>query len=159
MKRFCQECGHEANMSDKMCTNCGTKLIEIEQMQQPSQHVQSQVKPQREKKPMSKQQKIIISVVGALAILLIGFSIWANMYFSKDSTEKRFYLAVENQDGAKLENLLIHEDGSSATTGEINAFLKLADDLNDAELKDLVSVEPEGKFIGIFQMYKVFAVF
>ncbi len=158
MKRFCQECGHEANMSDKMCTNCGTKLIEIEQMQQPSQHVQSQVKPQREKKPMSKQQKIIISVVGALAILLIGFSIWANMYFSKDSTEKRFYLAVENQDGAKLENLLIHEDGSSATTGEINAFLKLADDLNDAELKDLVSVEPEGKFIGIFQMYKVFAV-
>jgi len=156
MKRFCQECGHEAKISDKMCTNCGTKLIEMEQPLPSTQ--QTPVKPQKEKKPMSKQQKIIFSVVGILAILLIGFSIWANMYFSKDSTENRFFKAVDDKDAAQLEQLLMHENGSVASKGEVEAFLKLADDLKDDELKDLVSFKPEGKFIGIFQKYKAEAI-
>ncbi len=160
MKRFCQECGHEAKISDNVCTNCGTKLIKLEQPQQPAlqTHTQAPVKPQRAKKPMSKQQKIIISVVGTLAALLIGFSIWANIYFSKDSTESRFYKAVENQDVGQLEKLLMHENGAAATKSEVEAFLKLADDLKDDELKDFVSVKKEGKFIGIFQMHKVEAI-
>ncbi|CAM5183293.1 Membrane protein YvbJ OS=Ureibacillus acetophenoni OX=614649 GN=SAMN05877842_104108 PE=4 SV=1 [Ureibacillus acetophenoni] len=165
MKRFCQECGHEAKMSDKMCTNCGTKLIEIQQPEQ-TQATTSQsqtrtnapAKPHKAKKPMSKQQKIIIGAVGALAVLLIGFSIWANMYFSKDSTENRFYKAIENEDAGQLEKLLMHENGSAATKSEVEAFLKLAKTLKKNELEDFISVEKEGKFIGIFEMHKVEAV-
>lgn len=165
MKRFCQECGHEAKMSDNMCTNCGTKLIDIQQPEQVQvTTAQSQTrtsapaKPQKAKKPMSKQRKIILSAVGALALLLIGFTIWANMYFSKDATENRFFKAIENEDAGQLEKLLMHENGTAATKSEVEAFLKLADTLKKNELEDFISVQPEGKFIGIFQMHKVEAV-
>lgn len=160
MNKFCQECGHEAKANDMMCTNCGTKIIDMNEKQQSASQskLNTEMKPPKGKQPMSKQQKILISVVGALAVLIIGFSVWANLYFSKDSTENRFYKAIENKDSEQLEQLLIHENGSSATKSELDAFIKLADDLNENELGKLVNVVPDGKFLGIFQKHKVQAI-
>nr|WP_106784439.1 hypothetical protein [Lysinibacillus timonensis] len=158
MKRFCQECGHEAKMSDNMCTNCGTKLIKIEVPQQHTQPVQTRTTPPKEKKPMSKRQKIIIGVVSSLAILLIGFSVWANIYFSKDSTEKRFFKALEDRNAAQLVNMMMHEDGSAVTQSEADAFIKLVEDISDDAIEAYVSIEKEGKFLGIFQSHKVSAI-
>src|SRR5690606_26480146 len=105
--------------------NCGTKIIDMNEKQQSASQskLNTEMKLPKGKQPMSKQQKILINVVGALAVLIIGFSVWANLYFSKDSTENRFYKAIENKDSEQLEQLLIHENGSSATKSELDAFI------------------------------------
>ena len=159
MEKFCKQCGHEAKISDKMCTNCGTKLVE-QQPQQTTLQTQfnTNVKPHRANKQMPKQLKIIFSFALAFAVLLSGFTVWANLYFSKDSIEDRFFTALENKNSEQLENLLVHENGQFPSKGEIEAFLKLAQDLKEDELKEFIAIRPAGKFIGIFQMYKVSAI-
>lgn len=142
MKVFCQECGHPLNDGDVVCIECGTKVI-----QTPSSS--------KRKSPMTKKQKTYFSIIGAIIVLLIGFSVWSNAYFSKESTSKRFTEAVGQKDTKALLNLIVHEDGSEIISIEAEALVKLVDREGKRSIEDFFSIQPHGKFWGIFQQHKV----
>lgn len=172
MKRFCQQCGQEAKLAHKVCIHCGTRLPELKQPEsietnqtpdyqnQPNTYEDQAVVPQKRKQPMQKKKKIILitlfSILGAVIISIIGLSIWAMIHFSEGSTNKRFLQAIENEDIKKLTELLSHEDGSSIAEGEAKALISLANEIGNNELNEFVSIKPDDKFLGIFQIHSVF---
>lgn len=153
MKRFCTACGKEANPGDKVCIHCGTKL--------PSEDIEEKVSENKKVKkgpPMPKKKKILFSVIGAVVVLVIAFSMWAQSYQSPDAVQKRFAKAISEKDASKVQTLLVHEDGSSVTKGEVTALLKLVDEEGTSVVDDLFSVDAHGKFIFLFTAHKVEAV-
>ena len=140
MKVFCQECGHPLNGEDVVCIECGTKVIQTRKAS---------------KSPMTKKQKTYFSIIGAIIVLLIGFSVWSNAYFSKESTSKRFIEAVGQKDVKALSNLIVHEDGSEIIPIEAEALVKLVDREGKRSIEDFFSIQPHGKILGVFQQHKV----
>ena len=143
MKRFCQECGIEAAGGHKICTNCGVPL---------------QAEDKVKSHPMSKKQKLILQIVGAIVVFIVGFSMWANSYQSPQSVEKRFKAAVTKEDSAKIKRLMVHEDGSAVSVKEAEAFLKLAKEEGKSVVTRLTSIAQHGKFLGIYGAHKIEAI-
>lgn len=178
MKRFCKECGKEAQPEHKICVHCGTPLREKEQSEedkneinQPAKKESSQAAASSKKTsttqkghvtqakstPMSKKKKRMLSILGIVAVILIGFSVWAQSYQSPSAVQKRFYKAVGENDSKVLQKLVIHENGSPATKGEAKALIKLVEEEGEYVLDDLFSVEPHGKFLLFYQAQKAVA--
>ena len=102
------------------------------------------------KSPMTKKQKTYFSIMGAIIVILIGFSVWSNSYFSKESTSKRFTEAIGQKDAKALSNLIVHEDGSKIIPIEAEALMKLIDREGKRSIEDYFSIQPHGKFLGVF---------
>ncbi|MEK4523161.1 hypothetical protein MKX96_16150 [Psychrobacillus sp. FSL W7-1493] len=137
MDRFCQECGHKIGNNDFACTNCGTRFSD-----------------QQEKKIITKKQMVIRSMIGAVLVILVGFSLWASNYYSEKSTIKRYTEALSEEKVDRLIDLTVHEDGSSIKKGEAKALLALVKKEGKDIIDPLTSIEPSGKFLGVFQQYR-----
>lgn len=89
---FCPNCGHPIKQGATFCNNCGYNLV-TKQMpakpaqasqSAPTQSVQQQI-PSRQHKPMKLATKILLSVIGVLIVVLIGFYAWGSSYYSKNN--------------------------------------------------------------------------
>lgn len=145
MMRFCKECGKELNEGHSHCIHCGTPS--------PKSDVNEKMNVQKE--PMPKKNKIILgSVIGAL-VLLVSLHMWANNHFSYESVEKRFEAAIEEGNIKKITNLVIHEDGSSISKNEAEAFASLIETGGNAYIEELTYIRLDGKLLGMYDSYKV----
>lgn len=172
MKQFCKECGKEAQPDHNICVHCGAPLGKNETQDEAAETKNdarasgvaggsSNTEPTRSKRsstPMPKKKKRFISMIVIAAVILIGFTMWAQSYQSPQSVQKRFYNAAVKDDSKALQKLLIHEDGSKATEGEALALIKLVKENGDYVLNDYFSIEPEGKFLLFFQAHKAQAI-
>ncbi|WP_342560282.1 hypothetical protein NSQ95_03515 [Psychrobacillus sp. FSL W7-1457] len=138
MDRFCQECGHKIGNNDFACTNCGTRFSD-----------------QQEKKIITKKQIVIRSMIGTVLVILVGFSLWASNYYSEKSTIKRYTEALSEEKVDRLIDLTVHEDGSSIKKGEAKALLALVKKEGKNIIDPLTTIEPSGKFLGVFQQYRI----
>lgn len=155
MKRFCTECGKEAGSDDKACIHCGTPL--------PESNIATKTRSNKEaiiekRAPMSKKKKVLFSVLGAVAVLVIAFIMWTQSYQSPEAVEKRFAKAISEENTAAVQKLLVHEDGSSVKKGEAQALLSLVEEEGAYIAEELFSVASNGKFFFLFTAYKVIAV-
>ena len=176
MKRFCKECGKEIQPENRVCIHCGTpvdgkkrvndskkkgtstenvmKQSSSENISQEKRHTTRQTN-QTPSAPMSKKKKRMLSIVGGIAVLLIGFSIWAQSYQSPEAVQKRFYKAVMENNPKALQKLVMHENGSSASKGEAKALIKLVEEEGEYVLHDLFTVERDGKFLFLYKAHKM----
>lgn len=159
MKRFCKECGKEAAPEHKICIHCGTPLPPLNEEPKPSEVTSNKRSSHNEQKPkMSKKKKGLLSVVGVIAVLMIGFSVWAQNYQSPESVYKRFVEAATEKDVNGLQSLVVHENGAKATKGEAQALIKLIEEEGEYALDQLFVIEPSGKFLYIFEANKAIAI-
>ncbi|MCM3111887.1 zinc ribbon domain-containing protein [Lederbergia lenta] len=157
MNRFCQECGKPINETDLICTECGTPLKT------------STVKRDNSKKPFTKKQKLITSIIAAILILFSAFYMWGNSYASPEKTAKRFVTAIKDRDKAKLQKTAINSNGSFISKAEATALLTLANKEIKYINEQLHSIAPaefssdehlfriveNGKFLGLFKRHSI----
>lgn len=140
MKKFCRECGQEANQDDLVCRNCGTAFK--------SSH------PKRaEQQKMPKKKKVMITLLTIIAVLIIGFSTWATKYHSAEAVKDRFDNLVNDEKAGKLASYMIHQNGMKLTRNEAKAFISLSK--SETGIDDLYSVVEDGKFLGLFKNHKI----
>lgn len=97
---FCSECGAKNKKTDDFCSECGAAL---EKEEVKNDKVNKTIK---NRKPMSKKNKIIIIVVAVLVLLLgILYKVGSDVTNPK-SIAKDYIKALINQDGDKLYNYL-----------------------------------------------------
>ncbi|MFD1451235.1 MULTISPECIES: zinc ribbon domain-containing protein [Oceanobacillus] len=147
MSDFCKECGNPISEGAMFCKNCGAKVNKIlsesesqkEQAatnnQAESQVSTSQDKSEnstqygqetpKEKKPLSKKQKLIFSLAGVLAIAGIGFYIWGNSYYAEEKVVERFVEALVEEDADELHSL-VRMNGNEISEEEAKALAQLA---------------------------------
>lgn len=114
MPNKCPNCGADLKKGAKFCQSCGYKLqsknISSENKSTthtsqpiPSKPIQPQSVKRQNKKPMSKKNKIIYSVIGALAILFICFYAWGSNYYNRDNQISRIITSLKdpNQNAAQ----------------------------------------------------------
>ncbi|MDY0404607.1 hypothetical protein P5G51_003565 [Virgibacillus sp. 179-BFC.A HS] len=97
------------------------------------------------------------SSIIAFAVLAVGFSLWANWYQSAKSVQKRFVHALENKDSAKVQAMLIHEDGSAISEQEADAFVKLIKKEGVHVVSGYADIVQKGKFLWLYKAHKVAA--
>ncbi|MBU3827575.1 MAG: zinc-ribbon domain-containing protein [Candidatus Lactobacillus pullistercoris] len=98
---FCPSCGHPLKPNATFCSNCGYNLVTKKapgQSKLASQPTQVRPAPaaRQSRKPMQKKTKIILGVVGVLAIIFIGFYAWGSHYYSKNNQIDRITTALRN---------------------------------------------------------------
>jgi len=151
MKRFCTECGKEAEANHKVCIHCGTKLGPIKK----EQVEKKQRTTPKKKQPMSKKNKIIISAVVAVVVLLFGLNTWASSHYSAESVDKRFNQALAAGDAKKIKKLSYHEDGSSIESEEAEALVKLVTEGGSSAADFLYTVPFDKKILGVVDAFKI----
>lgn len=92
---FCAECGTKNENGVQFCAGCGAKLAE-----QTEQTVQNVVV--KEKKPMSKKNKMILAVVGAVAVVLIGLYIFLGSLVTPKKVAEDFFNATTSYDAEAI---------------------------------------------------------
>lgn len=150
MKRFCEECGHQAQASDQVCTECGTQLKKEKQ-------------PVVEKKaPISKKKMMMFGGIAILLVLMVGFYMYGNSYASAPKTLDRFKEAVLNKEKKKLGKLVEFEDGRKPSSAELDAILiygeKEPQSFNQsvsAGGKALFEIKQTGRIFGVFKGHKL----
>lgn len=173
MKKFCTECGKALEQEHKVCIHCGTSYglsdsenleerqtnerasEQVEKMSQPTRTIAQEAPPHLPKKTMSKKQKTLYSIIGAVVVLLIGFYMWGNAYQSVESVEERYMKALDEKNAKKLTKLLVFEDGTKISENDAEAHLALADAYSKDELNEWYAIEEHGKFILLFTANKV----
>lgn len=151
MIQFCRECGKEARQGDQVCIHCGTPFPDVIAAEKEQLKEKGKV---AKRAPMPKKKKMLFSILGAVVVLLIAFTVWAQSYQSPEAVEKRFARAISEKNADSVQKLLVHENGSSVTEGEAKALLKLVKEEGTSALEELISVEAHGKFIFLFTAYK-----
>lgn len=144
MKDFCTECGTRLDPGSQHCKSCGEPVEK-----------QQRSKPVTPKKPRSKKQQIIQRSLIGVAILIVGFGIWASNYHSAQNVEKRYEAAIAKQDSKKVRKLVIHDDGGKITLSEAKALLTLAKQEGDNTVQKLSEVIQHGRFLGLFPNHKI----
>lgn len=78
MKKFCPNCGQQVEPDVEFCPNCGQRLSQAEKQNN------ERTKPKMKRTHLSKQKKILISVIGILVLAFIIFYSWGSNHFSED---------------------------------------------------------------------------
>lgn len=89
---FCAECGAKNEKGAQFCEGCGAKLTE--------QSTQKEVV--REKKPMSKKNKIILTVVCAVAVILIAAYLFVGSLVTPKKIAEDFFNATTSYDAEAI---------------------------------------------------------
>lgn len=98
---FCGECGYKNKLDAKFCEECGKPLKAEEKSE-----IKTTPKKQKERKPMSKQSKIIMIISIIVIILLsIGFIIGKNLTDPK-KVATAYFNAATSYDADKLYSYL-----------------------------------------------------
>lgn len=95
---FCAECGAKNENGAQFCEACGAK---IENREQPQKTV-----VQREKKPMSKQSKMIVAIVCVVAVILIGVYLFIGHLLSPKKIAEDFFKATTGYDAEAIYSYL-----------------------------------------------------
>lgn len=162
MKRFCLECGEEAQSSDLICTECGTSLGE---------QTQAQVEPDKavanEKVPMTKKRKVLTVILVLFIALLLGSYMFGKSYTSAENSLERFHEAVFNKDKGALKKIVEFEGGKKLSDGELKAIIAYGEKEPNEFVKSigqwsygsdasfLFALKQSGKVFGIFDAYKI----
>lgn len=159
MKKFCFECGKEAQPSDHICTECGTPL---------EQQTQGQIAPVKAlKEPMTKKKKVLTVIVALLVAILVGSYMYGNSYASDENSLKRFHEAVYEKDRSALKKIVAFENGKALSDGELDAIIAYGEKEPNEFAKSigqwnigssesfLFALKQSGKVFGIFDGYKV----
>ncbi|GIO24520.1 zinc ribbon domain-containing protein [Oceanobacillus sp. J11TS1] len=148
MSDFCKECGNPVSEGAVFCKNCGAKVNnplsegeppkEQETKNNPTEPQaltsadesensdQKQKEPPKERKPLTKKQKLIFSIVGLFVVAGIGFYVWGNAYYSEDKVAERFAEALMNQDEDEIHRL-VRMNGNEISKEETKALAKLVE--------------------------------
>ena len=157
MKRFCLECGAEAQSSDLICTECGTPL---ERAQEKSGETVT-----NKQAPMSKKKKVLVGSVLFFIAILVGLYTFGNTYTSAESTLKRFHEAVLEKDKDALKKLVEFEGGKKLSDGELDGIIAFGAEEPNEFTKSigewsfgqdnhlLFALKQSGKVFGVFDDY------
>ena len=114
---FCPECGKENGKGAKFCEFCGSKMAETAK---PEKRV---LKPET-KKQMSKKNKIVITLVAiVLVVLITGYFVLAGKYSAK-SVAEGYFIATMNKD---VDSLYKYFDVSNKDFTSKEVFKKVYD--------------------------------
>lgn len=93
---YCSECGAKNKKTDAFCSECGHPLVQEEEKQEVT------TKVVKDKKPMSKKNKIIIGIIVGIFLLLgIGYKVGSDMSSPKKVADE-YIKDVISGDGNKL---------------------------------------------------------
>ncbi len=159
MERFCQECGTAVQPSDSVCTECGNRL------EQPAQVTQVAT-VNKERKPMSKMKKALVTSGACLLVILIGLFMFGSSYTSADSTLQRFQKTVFDKDKEALKKIMEYEGGTKLSNGELEAVIAYGEKEPNKFAKSigpwghvseafLFSLKQTGKSFGVFDGHKI----
>lgn len=114
---ICENCGTKNDISSKFCESCGSAL------KAPVQPVQA-----KEKKPLSKQTKMVIGGLVVAVIAVIGIFLFLSSMFTPEKEATKYFEAVMNRDFDKLYSY-VDVKKSSLTTKKV--FKEIMDEQED----------------------------
>src|SRR5574344_270794 len=84
---FCEECGTKNEASVAFCENCGHKM-----------EATTVAVPKKVKKPMSKKNIMLISIIGAIVVLVGGFLIVGSNMTNPKNIALKYFRAMAKAD-------------------------------------------------------------
>lgn len=156
MKKYCIECGKEAQADHKICIHCGANLPETEQ--ETEQETEHKSQPTDNQNNQQKEVKVFASkkawAIAGLVLVLLLAHMGLKPYYSLGNVEKRFLSALEEESKGKLKKLISHEDGQEVKDVELDAFLKL---MSSQQVDQPVyNLELDGEKFFFYPNYKVY---
>lgn len=117
---FCGECGTKNKNGAQFCENCGAKM-KVEKVTTKKTEV-------KEKQPMSKKTKMILAIVGVVAVIIISLCIYLSTLTNPKNIAEKLFNATTNYDFDAIYEFLDVEK-SDFTTKEmfINIMSKEAE--------------------------------
>lgn len=117
---FCGECGTKNKKGAQFCENCGAK------METPKKEVFV-----KEKKPMTKKNKIITGVVGLVAMIVIALCIFLGSLTSPKNIAEKVFNATVNYDFNTIYKYLNVEDSEFTSKEMFNKVMTSNYDIED----------------------------
>lgn len=166
--KYCENCGAKLEEDSVFCEECGTKVEE----DQTSENVEetrtpSDTSKKAERKPLTKQQKIITGgVVGVVLLLLAGYGIGSVVY-SEENQVERMTEALSSTDANDIAGVVTTNDPEFEVNAENlegfatyleenpNYLRTLTSELENVGHYDQFSIEQDGKTFGIFDSYEL----
>lgn len=140
MKKFCPNCGQPLKDGATFCPNCGAKITQNSSVvNNSSSRINSNqtrtVQNPAPHKPMSKKNKIIISIVAVLAVICIGTYMFGKNYYSRDHQIDRIVNGIK-QPNSDLAKYVIADDSSvKVTKNSVKPYQKLLSNEKSSSLK------------------------
>lgn len=152
MTNFCTNCGHQNQLDNKICVECG-KTLTVQETK--VQRTEKASQPKKDRKLLSLKTKII-AIAGVLVLAsLIGVYSWGTKTASADTVVSKFFEALQEEDAETLAKQVVLSNGETMTIKEAEAFIKQYGDITPYELEDIARVEKNGKVIGLFDAHKI----
>ncbi|MBM7539793.1 zinc ribbon domain-containing protein [Amphibacillus cookii] len=172
---YCKKCGSKNEHKGKFCNKCGVPLTQVQvEREQESGEItkkQSVTPPPQPKSPMSKRNKLIISAVLSLILLLFISYRMLDNYYAEDAQIDRLIASIQNRESSDLVKQLVTYDPSFEVTEEsIAPYMDYLND-NNEYLSRLVErmrnrndafnssnelyIEQEGSHFGLFDRYQL----
>ncbi|MCU7556145.1 TcaA second domain-containing protein [Macrococcus capreoli] len=139
--KYCKNCGAEIKNNQKVCTKCGTKIVQDTSASQsntttiPNQNTVQQPiqnEPKIPREPMSKKTKIIIgSILATLVLLFICFKLIESSY-QPTKVGDNIASAVKDKNYSKLAKLLTSHD-EPMTEDQAKAYVKYINNTEGAQ--------------------------
>lgn len=89
---FCAECGTKNKKGAQFCENCGTKI------EGAKKEVTKKEVVAKDKKPMTKKNKMIVGIISVVAVVIIGLSIFLSSITNPKNIAEKFFKATANFD-------------------------------------------------------------
>lgn len=135
---FCEECGTKNKQGSAFCEKCGHKF--------------EQQSVQREKKPMSKKNKIILGVViGVVALLTAAYFIISAM-FKPEKVALKYFKAFTSKDADAIYNTLKLEDSKFVSKKILKEAIGNDDEI-ELENYSVDEVEKDGQITTVVIKY------
>lgn len=117
---FCGECGTKNKKGAQFCENCGAK------METPKKEVFV-----KEKKPMTKKNKIITGIVGLVAMIVIALCIFLGSLTSPKNIAEKVFNATVNYDFDTIYKYINVEDSEFTSKEMFNKVMTSNYDIED----------------------------
>lgn len=172
MKKFCPNCGKPLKDGATFCPNCGAKITSSSSVtnnlnNSPSRINSNQTRTTQApapRKPMSKKNKIIISIVAVIAVICIGTYMFGKNYYSRDRQIDRIVNGIK-EPNADLAKYVISDDSSvEITKNSVKPYKKLLSNQKSSSLKSELTDEgtitngelvENGKYFLLFPKYQL----
>lgn len=118
---FCGECGAKCNKDDLFCGECGAPLKKEEK----------ENKSVKKRKPISKKNKLLITIITILVIVLVVVIVILSNVSSPKSVAENFFKALATNDGKKMYQYLNIEDDNTFTSEKIFESIIKAQEKDD----------------------------
>lgn len=114
---FCGECGTKNKKGSTFCEKCGAKL-EVEEKttkkeetkKEEPKKVEVKTEPKKERKPLSKQNKIIIGVVACVVAILVAGYMYLGSIYKPEKIAIKYFKAYASKDANKISKIVKFEE-------------------------------------------------